>query len=198
MRTARGHVSVPRVHHQRVVDDEHMSILPLNSAIKSVRHRTHRQPSMGTPTPKTNASLPLLRAVSTSSFIAALNSSYQVRIRELSETVLKESDPCAIRLLTRLPPTTSQLAVVKSAAPVQHRFGFPSRRRRIDTSQLSASFKRARAQSPLFQNGKGHKCTRVKGDPPTHQSTQGCDPHTATLCSSQHCSLRPNEGKERK
>ena len=27
-------------------------------------------------------------------------------------------------------------------------------------------------------------CTRVKGDPPTLQSTQACDPHTATLCSS--------------
>ena len=107
MRTARGHVSVPRVHHQRVVDDEHMSILPLNSAIKSDRHRPHRQPSMGTPTPKTSASLPLLRAVSTSSFIAALNSSYQFRVRELSETVLKEPDPCAIRLLTSLPPTKS-------------------------------------------------------------------------------------------
>ena len=141
MRTARGHVSVPRVHHQRVVDDEHMSILPLNSAIKSVRHRTHRQPSMGTPTPKTNASSPLLRAVSTFSFIAALNSSYQFRVRELSETVLKESYPCAIRLLTRLPPTTSQLAVVKSAAPGQHRFGFLGRRRRIDISQPSNFFK---------------------------------------------------------
>ena len=140
---------------------------------------------MGTPTPKTSASLPLLRAVSTSSFIAALNSSYQFQVRKLSETVLKESDPCAIILLTRLPPTTSQLAVVKSAAPVQHRLGFLSRRRRIDISQPSNSFKRARAQSPLFQNGKGYKiCTRVKGDPPTHQNTQACDPHTATLCSS--------------
>ena len=152
---------------------------------------------MGTPSPKTNASSPLLRAssqlitftktelidckssgsrqqkvaVSTSSFIAALNSSYHFRVRKLSETVLKESDPCEIRLLARLPPITSQLAVVKSAAPVQHRLGFLSRRRRIDISQLSNSFKSARAQTPLFQNGKGYKiCTRVKGDPPSHQN----------------------------
>ena len=35
------------------------------------------------------------------------------------------------------------------------------------------SFKRARAQSPLFQNGKGQQfCTRVKDDPPSHHNTQ--------------------------
>ena len=50
---------------------------------------------------------------------------------------------------------------------------------------LPLFFERARAQKSKPQNGKGHKiCTRVKDDdPPTHQSTQGCDAHTATLCS---------------
>ena len=142
-RTAQGHVGVPRVHHQRVVDDEHMSILPLNSDIKSATGRTdnrswehprrrptprhpcceHRpQPITFTKTElrdcKSSGSRQQKVAVSTSSFIAALNSSYHIRVRELSETVPKESDPCEIRLLARLPPITSQLAVVKSAAPV--------------------------------------------------------------------------------
>ena len=49
---------------------------------------------------------------------------------------------------------------------------------------IQLSFKSARAQTSLPQNGKGHKiCTRVKDDPPTHQSTQVCVTHTATLCS---------------
>ena len=96
------------MHHQRVVDDEHMSILPLNSAIKSATERTDKL-SMRTRSQKTNAasSQPITAAktelrechgrqalanrksVSTSSFIAALNVSYHFRVRELSETVLK-------------------------------------------------------------------------------------------------------------
>ena len=56
-------------------------------------------------------------------------------------------------------------------------------------------FQRARAQTSLPQNGKGHKIARVlkvtlPPPPPHHQSTQACDPHTATLCSSQkQCAL---------
>ena len=166
---------------------------------------------MGTPSPKTNASSPLLRAssqpitftktelrdckssgsrqqkvaVSTSSFIAALNSSYHFRVRELSETVLKESDPCEIRLLARLPPITSQLAVVKSAAPVQHRLGFLSRRRRIDISQPS-SLSKVHAHKPLSSKmAKDTKFARVlQATLPPTKTMQACDPHTATLCSS--------------
>ena len=110
-----------------------------------------------------------------------------LRVRELSETVLKESAPCAIRLLTptrwlrianapskkagverplaSLPPPTSQLAVVKSAAPGHHRFGFLSRRRRIDTSQ---SLKVARKLT-LDQNGHKHEICTQDLTPPTHQ-----------------------------
>ena len=46
---------------------------------------------------------------------------------------------------------------------------------------------RTRAFAPKWQ--RTYKiCTRVKDDnPPTHLNTQACDPHTATLCSSQLC-----------
>ena len=51
------------------------------------------------------------------------------------------------------------------------------------------SFKRARAQTSLLQNGKGYKFARVLKTttlPPT-RTMQACVTHTSTLCSSQTC-----------
>ena len=57
-------------------------------------------------------------------------------------------------------------------------------KRGMTAMRAICSFKNARAQSPLFQNGKGQQiCTRVKDDPPSHHSAQACDTHTAALCS---------------
>ena len=214
MRTARGHVGVPRLHHQRVVDDEHMSILPLNSAIKSATERTDKL-SMGTPSQKTNAasSKPITAAktelrechggqalanrksVSTSSFIAALNVSYHFRVRELSETVLKKSNPCAIRLLTptrwlrianapskktgierplaSLPPPTSQLAIVKSAALTITVLAFQAG---------VAGLTHRNLQNCAQDCQQDMICTQDHTPPPT-KILPVCDAHTAALCS---------------
>ena len=88
----------------------------------------------------------------------------------------------------------------QDCGPCPPPFGFSSRRRRIWHIVTIKIFQRARVQTSLPQNGKGHKtCTRVKDDdPPTHLNTQACDPHTATLCSSQEKQEKVEEKKNRK
>ena len=65
----------------------------------------------------------------------------------------------------------------------------PSRRssdfQRLHRHQILSKTTRTRPFAPKWQRTY-NICTRVKDDdPPTHLYTQACDPHTATLCSSQ-------------